>query len=44
MSTEYSATEAAGIIAESGTAPKSWCDYVHELQREAAEIVGRQER
>lgn len=31
MSREYSAIEAAKIIADSGTAPKEWCDYVYGL-------------
>lgn len=32
---QYSAIEAARIISESGTAPKSWCDFVEKLRREA---------
>lgn len=33
----YSATEAARIIAESGTAPEDWTAYVQKLRREARE-------
>lgn len=41
MNTEHSATEAARIVAGSGTAPEYYVTYVYKLRREAAEIVGR---
>lgn len=39
MSNTYSAIEAARIVAESGTAPKAWCDYVAKLALEARQFA-----